>query len=233
MRGLLASALILAGMGLPGALRAQVASVEHPFSPDAVQLNRSFVPLPRLPDTTRAWTMPVGPASDDFIEPGRPFRPHPGIGFARPFIPPNFFFSAVLWSPMFFPYMWDSPWDTPASEPAASTEGGTNHRLRRQMGRLTREIMKLRYYEEAENQVSPRKRAVAVASPAPAPRKLLPTVFVYRDGREFQATDYAIFGPTLWVFGKETATKIPLSALNLQASKKLNDARGINFVLPD
>ncbi len=96
--------------------------------------------------------------------------------------------------------------------------------------------MKLRYYEEASNQRSqglmPWARAIP-PHPAPKVEKLLPTVFVFRNGRQFTATDYAIFGNTLWIFGNQTAKQIPLSLLNLAASKKLNDQRGVNFVLPD
>ena len=96
--------------------------------------------------------------------------------------------------------------------------------------------MKLRYYQEAANAVSApvsRRARPAARRPAPVAEKLLPTIFVYRNGREFQVTDYAIFGHTLWVFGERTARKIPLDTLNLQASKKLNNERGVSFVLPD
>ncbi len=96
--------------------------------------------------------------------------------------------------------------------------------------------MKLRYYEEASGEVS-RAASVpappAAAAPAPEAEKLLPTAFVYRDGRHFEATDYAIFGNALWIFAGQTTRKIPLAALNLAASKKLNDERGVSFALPN
>jgi hypothetical protein len=237
MRGLLAGGLFLAGVILPPHLDAQVASVNHPFAPDAVQMTRSFLPIRPLPDTTRAWTMPVGPASRQFPGPNRPFAPRPRFGFGRPSFPRPFF-SVVFWSPLLFPYAWDSPWDWDAAQnqPATAPEPQADRALRRQMGRLTREITKLRYYEEFSRQAAratPAPARGAEPPPAPVVEKMLPTIFVYHDGRRFEATDYAIFGNTLWIFGSQTARKIPLAALNLTASQKLNEERGVNFVLPD
>ena len=237
MRGLLAIAVLLAGAVSPLRLGAQVASVLHPFAPDATQQVRGSPPLPTLPDTTRAWTLPVGPVGRPLLGSRRPFRPHPRFGFGIP-ASPHFSFTTVFWSPMFYPYLWDSSggWDSTQTQQTAPSKREENHALARQMGRLTREITKLRYYEEFSNQGA-RAEATpapsAVASPAPFVQKLLPTVFVYRDGRLFQATDFAIFGKALWIFEGQTARKIPLATLDLAASKKLNDERGVRFVLPD
>jgi hypothetical protein len=58
------------------------------------------------------------------------------------------------------------------------------------------------------------------------------TVLVYRDGHTEEINDYAIVGKTLWVFNESRARKIPLADLDLPATKRDNEDRGIAFVVP-
>ena len=72
----------------------------------------------------------------------------------------------------------------------------------------------------------------ATAQPAaPQPDQPL-TEIVYRDGRTVEVQNYDIVGQTLWIFSEERAQKVPLTDLNLDATRKANDARGIEFALP-
>lgn len=59
-----------------------------------------------------------------------------------------------------------------------------------------------------------------------------PTVLVFRDGHKQEIRNYAIVGQVLWDFGAQGTHKIPLSDLDLEATRKLNDERGVDFVLP-
>jgi hypothetical protein len=68
-------------------------------------------------------------------------------------------------------------------------------------------------------------------SPSDA-REQIPVVLVYRDGHEQEVTNYAIVGPTLYDLGTFVAHKIPLAALNLKATIKANDDRGVEFSVP-
>lgn len=68
-------------------------------------------------------------------------------------------------------------------------------------------------------------------SPADA-RQQIPVVLVYRDGHEQEVTNYAIVGPTLYDLGSFVAHKIPLAELNLKATIKANDDRGVDFSVP-
>lgn len=78
------------------------------------------------------------------------------------------------------------------------------------------------------------------AQPAPAapnaltaPQSEQPlTVLLYRDGRRAEVRNFAIVGQTLWIFSDERAQKVPLSDLDLNATRKANDARGVEFALP-
>jgi hypothetical protein len=58
------------------------------------------------------------------------------------------------------------------------------------------------------------------------------TVLVYRDGHTEEVENYAIVGKTIWIFNESHARKVPLTDLNLDATKRDNDDRGIEFVVP-
>lgn len=62
--------------------------------------------------------------------------------------------------------------------------------------------------------------------PAPA------TVLVFRDQHKEEIQNYAIVGQTLWNFSPQHTQKIPLSDLDLPATTKANDDRGVSFRLP-
>ena len=63
----------------------------------------------------------------------------------------------------------------------------------------------------------------------PAP----PTVLVFRDQRTQEVNNYAIVGRTLWNFAPQHTQKIPLSDLDLPATTKANEDRGVDFRIPD
>jgi len=79
----------------------------------------------------------------------------------------------------------------------------------------------------------------AKSTPAPAPRpdkqatEVVPaTVLVFHDQHKLEVQNYAIVGQTLWNFAPGHTEKIPLSDLDLPATTKANDERGVDFRLP-
>lgn len=73
------------------------------------------------------------------------------------------------------------------------------------------------------------------ASPAPEPQPAPPqpaTVLVFQDGHTLEVRDYAIVGPTLFNLGDSGPRKIALADLNLPATVRTNDDRGVEFALP-
>jgi hypothetical protein len=65
------------------------------------------------------------------------------------------------------------------------------------------------------------------AAPSPA------TVLVFRDQRRQEVTNYAIAGGTLWVLSDHIAAKkIPINELDLAATTRANDERGVEFQVP-
>ena len=63
---------------------------------------------------------------------------------------------------------------------------------------------------------------------APSP----PTTLVFRDQHKQEIQNYAIIGQTLWNFSDQRTQKIPLSDLDIPATQKVNEDRGVNFRLP-
>lgn len=58
-----------------------------------------------------------------------------------------------------------------------------------------------------------------------------PTLLVFRDGHRQKVTNYAIMGQTVYVFD-ERRQRIPIGDLDVPATVKANDDRGVEFQLP-
>lgn len=59
-----------------------------------------------------------------------------------------------------------------------------------------------------------------------------PTELVFKDGHTIDAPNYAIVGNTLWVLNDQRAKKIPLSELDLEKTKQVNEQHGVEFTGP-
>jgi hypothetical protein len=58
------------------------------------------------------------------------------------------------------------------------------------------------------------------------------TLLVFKDRHQSDVVNYAIVGDTLFDFGGGRTKKIPLTDLDLSATHKANDDRGIDFEIP-
>jgi hypothetical protein len=58
-----------------------------------------------------------------------------------------------------------------------------------------------------------------------------PSVLIFRDGHQQEISNYAIMGQTVYVFDKR-AQKISFADLNVPATIKANDDRGLEFKIP-
>jgi len=58
------------------------------------------------------------------------------------------------------------------------------------------------------------------------------TVLVFRHERKQEVENYAVVGQTLWIFEPQRTEKIPLSQLDIPATTKANDERGVDFRVP-
>ena len=115
------------------------------------------------------------------------------------------------------------------------------HALREE--RLQDEVDRLKE-ERSQRQESEATREDRAPAPAPSRFQAKPAphedrsqspalTLVFRDGHQLEVRKYAIVGKTLWNFSEDTARKIPLSSLDLDATAKLNEQRGVEFPLPD
>lgn len=72
-----------------------------------------------------------------------------------------------------------------------------------------------------------------VAAEPPAPVVAQPsTLLIFRDGHQAELQNYAIVGDTIFDLADNRAHKIQLSDIDLAATRKANDARGVDFQVP-
>ena len=130
-----------------------------------------------------------------------------------------------------YPFWW---WDNSSSY-NYDEERERETLLANQMNALSIQEQNLREREdwlrEREEQDAyarkPPAREEEHAPPSPA------TVLVFRDQHRQEVTNYAIAGGTLWVLSDHLAAKkIPLTDLDLAATTKANDERGVEFQVP-
>ena len=72
-------------------------------------------------------------------------------------------------------------------------------------------------------------------APAPEPARQSdsePTRLIFRDRHTEEVENYAIMGQSLWILTSGRARKIPLSDLDVAATKKVNADRGVEFRTP-
>jgi hypothetical protein len=84
--------------------------------------------------------------------------------------------------------------------------------------------------DDMEN--TPKKSQSAENEPQAPAADQPDTVLVFRDGHSIEVTNYAIVGDTIYDLSQGSRHKIALADLDLNATAKQNDARGLDFRLP-
>jgi hypothetical protein len=97
-----------------------------------------------------------------------------------------------------------------------------NQNIAHELDRLSDEVEQLRRDRNTRSDA-------AQATKPEAPRT---TMLIFRDKHVEEVQNYAVVGQTLWTFNEDRAKKVPLAQLDIDATRKLNDERGIEFVLP-
>jgi hypothetical protein len=78
-------------------------------------------------------------------------------------------------------------------------------------------------------------RATAAPDPADPPEPVAsqpPTILIFKDGHKSEVQNYAIVGGTLFDLSDGRSRKILLADLDLPATLKANDDRGVDFQIP-
>jgi hypothetical protein len=78
----------------------------------------------------------------------------------------------------------------------------------------------------------PAHPAQSASSDAPPEPPQPPTLLVFKDGHQLEVGNYAIVGQTLFDLTPGHPRRIALSDLDLDATQKLNEDRGVSFQLP-
>jgi hypothetical protein len=88
-------------------------------------------------------------------------------------------------------------------------------------------------YPNLRPPLDPERMQDAERHPPTADSHMRPTVLVFRDQHKQEVENYAIVGDTLWNFASQETVKIPLSNLDIPATIKANQDRGLTFSVPD
>ena len=96
-----------------------------------------------------------------------------------------------------------------------------------EIDRLRDEVERLR-----EGRGSREQTRQAAPQPPAVEEKVPTTVLIFQDGRRSEVQNYAIVDQTLWVFAEQRAHKMRVADLDLEATKSLNEKRGVEFRLP-
>lgn len=166
--------------------------------------------------------------------------PHFGTGFNRPFRSPYYphhyrFYSYYPYGgygyayPYYgYPGYYDDYDSGSYYDSAGADYGGDAEYAQEEQARIDQledEVNRLRQEREA-------RRPVATSQAASTSDLHSVTQLVFRDKHSQEVQNYAIVGQTFWIFDQQRTTRVPLSDLDIPATVKANDARGVDFELP-
>jgi hypothetical protein len=122
--------------------------------------------------------------------------------------------------------------DTTSSYDSSRAYSDETRQLSQEINRLSYEVEQLRQEQEYRPSAPPPSQPPAQPRREAKPEPPRPTVLIFRDKHVQEVKNYAIVDPTLWILNERRATKVPLSSLDVDATTKLNDERGVEFSLP-
>ena len=203
------------------------------------------------PPTARAPVLSRAPAFSPTRRWGVSFGTFGGFGcfggfncFGGPFFPGrfrhhhHFFFQTGFFNPFFgFPvaypyYPGYYPMGLDDSSSQYSTQSDQQNAMSRQIDELRYEVQRLREEDAASTYASAQPVSAGVPKAESRQEPSGPTVLVFKDKHIQEVQNYAIVGESLWVFTEQRAKKVPLSELDLPATAKLNEERGVEFHVP-
>jgi hypothetical protein len=128
-------------------------------------------------------------------------------------------------------------WDGYGSSYDSSDSDYVQQQTARQIDDLSAEVQRLREERDYSQTPGDYSRAPVGAVPRPPTEaKLdsdLPIVLVFLDKRIQEIKNYAVMNETLVVFDGLRTKRIPLADVDLAATMKLNDERGVDFQIPN
>jgi len=138
------------------------------------------------------------------------------------------------WGAYYDPWLWS--WDSDDARFDADYNNNLAHA--NEMNEQSLEQQRMWRQEEADGDQDlyarhdpPREQSLGPVLNS-APPVVSPTVLVFRDHHQQEIQNYAIVGQTLWNFASPRTQRIPLADLDLAATQKANDDRGVTFQVP-
>src|SRR3989442_12672389 len=241
MYRVLAIAVLLAATLFPLSLKAQMRAAQRLSGPGRMSVGAPFRAVQPPPSGFGVTSPRPFVHRTSFVGPVV-FRHHlcfhiffGNTCFSDPFFDPffcrQFFFRHrfIFAQPAFLPYpVYTAPPYYPVAEQTPAAVADRESDLTREVDRLRDEVERLR-----EEQVSREEARQAALQPRPPVEdKTATTILIFRDGRRSEVQNYAIVGQTLWVFSEQRARKVPVSDLDVNATKKVNADRGVEFRPP-
>ncbi len=175
--------------------------------------------------------------------PQRPFRPFERGHHHHVFVPVPLFYPAYgsdyAYPSTADPNVAQTDDRPPADEDAASASNedalrqaylqGARDAMRHELDAAQRKPDTAQSKPEAKP--SPKKSSEE-DPPAAQPDDSPATVFIFKDGHQFETKNFAIMGQTLYDLSGSTVKKVQLNDLDSAATLKANDDRGIQVKLP-
>jgi hypothetical protein len=155
---------------------------------------------------------------------GSPFF---GFGFGAPFFPYYPYYGGYGYGGYGPYYSQPAPVNYDNSDNSGNSDNTAQ--LSADVQNLSNQVADLRNDVNGANSAgapAPPGTSLSAAEPAVA------TVFIFRDGLRVSGQNYAIAGPTLWVFNEHSAQKFQMSNLDAAATEKANAANGVEFHVP-
>jgi len=137
-----------------------------------------------------------------------------GVGWSSEYYPSGYYSDPATQYPV---YVYANP---------DNSNSAAAYNQQQEIDRLNDELARLRAERSSGGAGS------SVPQPPPKAEIRAGTVLVFRNHHTEEIQDYAIVGKTLWVFTEQRARKILISELDVPATTKVNEARGIDFRLP-
>jgi hypothetical protein len=137
------------------------------------------------------------------------------------------------WGWGYDPWLWNW-WDDKSSY---NDDYNENLAIANEMNQQSLEQQRMLHQEEADGDQDaysrPSSASKSNSSATDPPDPILPaTILVFRDQHQQEIRNYAIVGQTLWNFAPQHTQKILLADLDLAATEKANDDRGVTFRVP-
>ncbi len=103
---------------------------------------------------------------------------------------------------------------------------------RRRAMELERQYAELQAAQETSEQATQQQATQNAPSQSASGARPMPAILVFRDGRQMQVENYVITPNRLFSLGPDERRTIQLSELDLEATIKANQDRGVSFSVP-